>query len=180
MDQTTGLVVSAVRRTIGSGQRPADLELDDIVQAVYLKLIRNDCRLLRSFDPARASMSTWLTLVARSTAIDTLRRQKPKATLVTEEIPANEPVEPETSTIELPLHILTARQRLVLTLLFEDDHSVPEVAGILDVNEQTVRSTKHKAIERLRSHFQTSERGSDREVDGDDPADQLVQRDVTE
>lgn len=175
MANTTGLVVAAIRRTIGSGNRPADLELDDIVQAVYLKLVRNDCRLLRTFDSERASMSTWLTLVARSTAIDTLRRQRQRPTmaLVDEETPEKQQAEAEPPPIDLPLHILTARQRLVLTLLFDDDRSVPEAAAILGINEQTVRSTKHKALERLRSYFQTHEGGAKDpdtgQSNGDDP-----------
>lgn len=174
MANTTGLVVAAIRRTIGGGNRPADLELEDIVQAVYLKLVRNDCRLLRSYDPERASMSTWLTLVARSTAIDTLRRQRPSLAMVDEDTPERTKVEPEAPETDLPLHILTARQRLVLTLLFDDDRSVPEAAAILGINEQTVRSTKHKALERLRAYFLTQESGpgdSDAgKASGDDPA----------
>ena len=153
MARTTGLVVASVRRTIGTGNRPADLELEDIVQAIYLKLIRNDCRLLRTFDPGRASMSTWLTLVARSTAIDTLRRLKPMTLEVDEtaagvlETPQSEPV------VDIPFQILSSRQRLVLALLFDDERSVPEAAEILGVNQQTIRSTKHKALKRLRAHF---------------------------
>ena len=157
MARTTGLVVASVRRTIGTGNRPADLELEDIVQAIYLKLIRNDCRLLRTFDPGRASMSTWLTLVARSTAIDTLRRLKPLTTEVedsTSAVPYKPVSEPD---VHIPVHILTGRQRLVLTLLFDDERSVPEAAEILGVNQQTIRSTKHKALERLRAHFDASD-----------------------
>ncbi|MCH2149897.1 MAG: sigma-70 family RNA polymerase sigma factor [Phycisphaerales bacterium] len=153
MTSTTGLVVASVRRTIGAGNRPADLELEDIVQAVYLKLIQNDCRLLRTFDPGRASMSTWITLVARSTAIDTLRRQKPLTLEVDESTAAMPPKPSAKAEVEIPLQVLTARQRLVLTLLFDDDRSVSEAAEILGVNQQTIRSTKHKALERLRAHF---------------------------
>lgn len=179
MANTTGLVVAAVRRAIGGGNRPADLELEDIVQAVYLKLVRNDCRLLRTFDPERASMSTWLTLVARSTAIDTLRRQRPTMALVDEDTPDQQMPNAEPTHIDLPLHILTARQRLVLTLLFDDDRSVPEAAEILGVNEQTVRSTKHKALERLRGYFRTHEGGTEDpntgQSNGDDPVTKGVQ-----
>ncbi|MCH2151768.1 MAG: sigma-70 family RNA polymerase sigma factor [Phycisphaerales bacterium] len=163
MASTTGLVVASVRRTIGSGNRPGDLELEDIVQAVYLKLVRNDCRLLRTFDPERASMSTWITLVARTTAIDALRRQKPLAIEVDESMAAAPPQPSINSQVDIPLQILTSRQRLVLTLLFDDQRSVAEAAEILGVNQQTVRSTKHKALDRLRAHF-----GSDQPVAGDE------------
>ena len=52
-----------------------------------------------------------------------------------------------------PLDLLTARQRLVLHLLFDRDLGVPAAARLLGVDEQTVRSSKHKALSRLRAHF---------------------------
>lgn len=94
--------------------------------------------------------------------------------MVDEETPAREHIEPEAPEIDIPLHILTARQRLVLTLLYDDEKSVAEVASILDVNEQTVRSTKHKALERLRSHFQSRKQGSAGTEPGQSDGDDLA------
>ncbi|MBG83360.1 MAG: hypothetical protein CMJ40_02305 [Phycisphaerae bacterium] len=152
---TAGVVVSAVKRTIGTRQIPADLEIDDLVQAVYLKLIRNDFKLLRSYDSEKAAMSTWLTLVTRSTTIDALRRKRMTFSLL-EDTEAARPSE-ATSAIpisDIPVQLLTGRQRLVLSLLFEDEKTVPEAAVVLGVSEQTIRSTKHKALERLRRQFE--------------------------
>ena len=63
----------------------------------------------------------------------------------------------------IPVQLLTGRQKLVLSLLFEDEKSIPEAAELLGVTEQTVRSTKHKALERLRKHF-SAETKSDEET----------------
>jgi DNA-directed RNA polymerase specialized sigma24 family protein len=41
----------------------------------------------------------------------------------------------------------------VLRLLFDEQKSVAEAARFLGVDEQTVRSAKHKALSRLREHF---------------------------
>ncbi len=60
---------------------------------------------------------------------------------------------------EIPLHVLSARQRLVMTLLFDEQLSVAEAAGFIGVDEQTIRSTKHKALTRLREHL--GEKGTD-------------------
>jgi DNA-directed RNA polymerase specialized sigma24 family protein len=38
-------------------------------------------------------------------------------------------------------------------MLFDREMSVEEVAVVLGVNAQTVRSTKHKALSRLREHL---------------------------
>jgi RNA polymerase sigma-70 factor (ECF subfamily) len=154
VDRCSGVIYAAARRTIGS--RPGggeSVELDDTVQDVYIRLVKDDCRLLRSYDPSRAGLSTWLTLVTRSVAIDRLRKRRldtvPIDPRLDGQMPGNAPGAgrefPET-----PLHVLSPRQRLVLTMLFDRDMTVIEAAAALEVDEQTVRSTKHKALSRLR------------------------------
>ncbi len=67
----------------------------------------------------------------------------------------------------VPLHLLTARQRLVLRILFDDQKTVAEAARVIGVDEQTVRSTKHKALSRLRSHFSATDPDSGGSDEGD-------------
>ena len=158
-DRTAGIILAAIRRTAGPQlDDPALPDSDDLLQAVYLRLVKHDFRLLASFDPAKSSLVTWLTMVARSTTIDALRRRR----LTTHSLDgehAPDPAAPQAPANPspadaldqvAPLHVLTERQRLVLVLLFEDQYTVPEAAAILGVGEQTIRSTKHKALERLR------------------------------
>ena len=161
INQTTGLVISAVRRTAGSQlNNAATPDVDDCVQAVYLRLLRNDCSLMRNYDPERAALSTWLTLIARSVTIDLLKRKSlPTLALQDFDREANPNIEVPAEAKSLdhvaPMHLLSERQELVLRLLFEDSRSVSQVATSLEVSEQTVRSTKHKALKRLRAHFNT-------------------------
>lgn len=158
-DQTAGLVLAAIRRAMPVGRTPSGAETEDVVQLVYVKLLRNDRRLLRAYDPARASISTWITLIARSVAIDALRR-KALDTSTLEDSTASAPAPPSRKpTVDLPLHLLTERQRLVLALLYQDELDVPRAADVLGVSAQTVRSTKHKALERLRAHFRALDVG---------------------
>jgi len=157
VDRWAGIIHAAVQRAFQGGRgAAARAEVEDTVQDVFVRLLRNDCRLLRSYDANRASLSTWLTLVARSTAIDRLRRKRPPPTLPLEasdmtnvsqasRAPALHP--------EIPMHVLSPRQRLVMTLLFDEELSVAEAAGFIGVDEQTIRSTKHKALTRLRDHL---------------------------
>jgi DNA-directed RNA polymerase specialized sigma24 family protein len=56
-----GLIVAAVR---GLAPLPGDIE--DLTQEVFVRLCKDQFRLLRSYDPARAALSTWLTIVART------------------------------------------------------------------------------------------------------------------
>jgi RNA polymerase sigma factor (sigma-70 family) len=144
------LVVAAVRSI---ARDPGAVE--DLTQEVFLRLCKDEFRLLRSYDPARASLSTWLTIVARSTARDALRRRRPEAVPL-EAVPevrlAVDPVEPVRK-LKLPEALLSPRQREILTLLYDREMEVAEVAAALGIDPQTVRSAHHKAMVKLRAHF---------------------------
>jgi len=145
-----GLVAAAVR---GLAREPGEVE--DLAQEVFLRLCRNDFRLLRSYDPARAGISTWITIVARSTARDALRRHRPIAVpieAVPEALLSVDPIEPVRK-LKLPEALLSPRQREILSMLYDRDMEVAEIAAALGVDPQTVRSTHHKAMIKLRAHF---------------------------
>jgi RNA polymerase sigma-70 factor (ECF subfamily) len=149
------LVYAAILRTLrGASTADPAVDAEDLVQDVFLRLFRDDLRLLRTYDPARASFSTWISIVARSAALAFLRRKRPAmqefdaeahAPVRADETPAAAPA--------IPAGIISARQHLVLQMLFDRSMSVEEVAQVLAVEAQTVRSLKHKALERLRAHF---------------------------
>ena len=147
-----GLVVAAVR---GVAAVPGDVE--DLTQDVFLRLCKDDFRLLRSYDPARAGLSTWLTIVARSTARDALRRRRPEGVPL-EAVPeaqlAVAPVEPVRK-LKLPEALLSPRQREILAMLYDREMDVAEIARALGIDPQTVRSANHKAMVKLRAHFKT-------------------------
>ena len=145
-----GLIVAAVR---GVAREPGEVE--DLTQEVFLRLCRNDLRLLRSYDPARAGLSTWITIVARSTARDAMRRHRPVAVPI-EAVPEGQlsvdPVEP-IQKLKLPEALLSPRQREILTMLYDRDMDVAEIAALLGIDPQTVRSAHHKAMIKLRAYF---------------------------
>ncbi len=145
-----GLVVAAVR----SVAREAG-EVEDLTQEVFLRLCKDDFRLLRGYDPARAGLSTWITIVARSTARDAMRRYRPVSVPI-EAVPegrlAIDPIEPVPK-LKLPEALLSPRQRQILTMLYDRDMEVSEVAAVLGIDPQTVRSAHHKAMIKLRAHF---------------------------
>lgn len=143
---------AAVRRAFGTG-RPSQDDLLDAGQEVFLKLCRDDYKLLREFDPKRAKLTTWIGIIAYSTAVDWLRRRRPTANIddVPESALAVPPTEREQ--LQIPDGLLTERQTLVLKLIYDREMDVPEIAKLLNVEAQTVRSTHHKALIRLREHF---------------------------
>jgi RNA polymerase sigma factor (sigma-70 family) len=145
-----GLVVAAVR-----GVARDNTDVEDLTQEVFVRLCRDDFRLLRSYDPARAGLSTWLTIVARSTARDAMRRHRPVVVPI-EAVPesrlAVDPVEPVRK-LKLPEALLSPRQREILTMLYDREMEVAEIAAALGIDPQTVRSAHHKAMLKLRAHF---------------------------
>lgn len=168
MRETGALIAASVRRTLGMARhgngslsaRHPDLEVDDAVQETFARLFASDARLLRSFDPSRASLATFVTLVARSVTLDLVRRRR-HITVPLDAVPHPGPGSAHDGDtkdpIVVPQEVLTGRQLLVLRLIFDEGRPVEQVAAMLGVDAQTVRSTKHKAIERLREYM--AERG---------------------
>jgi RNA polymerase sigma factor (sigma-70 family) len=145
-----GLIVAAVRAV---ARDTGDVE--DLAQEVFLRLCKDDFRLLRSYDPSRAGLSTWITIVARSTARDAIRRRRPVSVPI-EAVPearlAIDPVEPVRK-LKLPEALLSPRQREILSMLYDREMDVSEIAVTLGIDPQTVRSAHHKAMLKLRAHF---------------------------
>ena len=144
------LIVAAVR-----GVAPTASDVEDLTQEVFVRLCKDDYRLLRSYDAARASLSTWITIVARSTARDALRRRRPNSIPIDTvpeaylKIDAVEPV----PKLKLPEALLSPRQREILGMLYDGEMDVAEIATALSIDPQTVRSAHHKAMLKLRAHF---------------------------
>jgi RNA polymerase sigma-70 factor (ECF subfamily) len=146
------VIYAAVRRKLASAGRAGDA--DDVVQDVFVKLCRNDFKILKSFDPKRSKLTTFLTVVATTTAIDHLRKARPESgglDEMPERLASVDAVEP--ARIKIPDGLLPERQALVIKLLYTQEMEVSEAAELLGVEPQTVRSLHHKALTRLRAHF---------------------------
>lgn len=148
------LINAVVRRALLTYRLNED-DVLDAAQDVFVRLCANEFRLLKTYDPARASLSTWLAVVARSAAIDHARRRRQITQSIDDVAEANLAVEDRhVEKIKIPQGLLTERQMLVLRCLYDEEKDVAEVAQLLKIDAQTVRSTHHKALRRLRAHFQ--------------------------
>lgn len=153
------LMKGMIHRVLSSSGRMQ--EVDDVLQKAFLRLLQRDFKTLKQFDPKRASLSTFLGVIATSVALDHLRNQTLPPTSTHELDHLEAPVDSslQESRLDLPPGLLTPRQELILCLLYEDDLSVAEVADLLNIEQQSVRSLRHKAVSRLRGYWQTQERG---------------------
>jgi len=153
----TPVVYAAVSKTLRTYKGGADPDdTGELVQNVFIRLIRNEYRLLKSYDRRKASPVTWLTIIARSVTIDFVRKRRLDTVPLEDQL--DEAVAPDAPKPEpalaFPDDLLSPRQELVLRLTYEKDLTVPEIAESLQINEQTVRSTKHKGLTKLRKQFQ--------------------------
>ena len=158
----TALLYASVQRTLMKyAPNHSRDDILDIVQNVYIRLMNNRFRLLKQFDPSRSSLSTWLGVIAHSVTIDHLRKQRLRVQSLSSDLPdpAGSPpdIHEPGGGLDIPSDLLSNRQRVVLKLFFDYDMDVREISDFLGISPQTVRSTKHKGLTKLRKFFKVRE-----------------------
>lgn len=129
-------------------------EADDVLQATFLQVWRSAAR----FDPTRGSTGGWIRMMARSRALDALRRRR-RALLVTE---GAEPEAPDRAAagaehderagrIREALAQLPESQRGALDLAFFGGFTHAQIAERLDVPLGTVKTWIRRGMDRMRS-----------------------------
>ena len=148
-----GLIHAAVAGVLRQSARDPS-EAADLAQDVFVRLCKDEYRLLGQYDPGRAAPATWLTVVARSVALDAVRRRRPAAVALDDAPESAVAVAPQEPTrLKIPPGLLSPRQELILSMLYDRDMDPAEVGNALGIDAQTVRSMHHKALTRLRGHF---------------------------
>ncbi len=137
-------------------------EAEDLFQQTWLRVAEK----IRQFDPQR-NFEAWLFTLARNLAIDHLRRIRPEsldqpvgdsagesaaARLPSQERPAIEGIlaRERAGRLGLALETLPMVQREVLTLRFEEEMKLEEIAEVLDAPLSTVKTRLRRALERLK------------------------------
>jgi len=132
---------------------------EDLTQDVFLTLQRG------GYDPNRGSLSSYLSLLTRSRAIDRLRSQstRHKYTQQLAQQPARLSVTPMDHASQQERHAivrsaldqLSPDQRQVLELSYYEGQSQSEIATQLGVPLGTVKSWARRGLLKLRSHLQS-------------------------
>lgn len=142
-------------------RQPAEAE--DLFQQTWLKVVEK----IRSFDERR-NFDAWLFTLARNLAIDHLRRIRPQS--LDEPLAGSEPGETMADRIpsrdcapfdralaaERQMQIAEAMETLpmmyreVLTLRFEDEMKIEEIAQVTGMPVSTVKTRLRRSLEQLR------------------------------
>lgn len=161
-DSTVGKVHALVKAII---RNPADAE--EVTCDVYTQAWQT----AEHFDPSRGSVITWLMNIARSRALDSLRRQRARTRLLDDQSPREdvpdtaEYVSPERllnlfqsrSVIRAALEQLPPERRRLVGLAFFDDLSHSEIAELTGLPLGTIKSHLRRAIYSLRGILSASE-----------------------
>ncbi|HBL13112.1 MAG TPA: RNA polymerase subunit sigma [Cyanobacteria bacterium UBA11162] len=136
-------------------------EAEDLTQEIFLALWRSD-----RYNPTRGSLSSFLTIMTRSRAIDKLRSRKTSLKFLdrwrqntTAETPLNTPFEQASYTersqqVQNALAQLSDNQRQILEMSYYDGLSQSEIAQQLDIPLGTVKTRSRQGLLKLRQTLQ--------------------------
>jgi RNA polymerase sigma-70 factor (ECF subfamily) len=142
-------------------RQPADAE--DLFQQTWVRVAER----IRQYDPQR-NFDAWLFSVARNLAIDHLRRVRPDsldepasgeiegetkaARLVSKDRPAIDGIleRERAGQVESALEELPVTYREVLTLRFEEEMKLEEIAAVLEIPLSTVKTRLRRSLGRMR------------------------------
>jgi len=115
---------------------------EEVTQDIFLKL----WRALPAYD-GRAAVSTWLYTIARNTCLSAVRAEGYRRTSALDDVtePGATSGTPLKLSVDQCVERLPASQRQVVSLFYLQDRSVSEVAAMLDLPENTVKSHLHRA-----------------------------------
>lgn len=137
---------------------PKKADAEDAVQEIFVRLWRSADR----YDPARASLSTWVVLITRRYLVDRLRRASvrinPSTRLEeswmpegdTESVHAGMEESEQYQTLMRRIESLPELQRLVLTRAYLRGQTLRQIGLDLDRPVGTIKSTLSRALVRLR------------------------------
>jgi len=169
VERAAPAIRARVLRHIGR-RRLAGLDADDLTHEVWCRLLRDDAKRLRAYDPAKGkTFGGYLSMVAGqliSNVVEqhhAVKRQAPGGETALEEATAvgEKAASPERSAIErqslraLFAHLdgaLPPKGRVVLHLLYTDGLSVEEAARRMGATRQVVYNWQHKIRKLARAH----------------------------
>lgn len=142
--------------------------LDDLTQETFIKVWKN----MRRYDKEK-SFKAWLFTIAKNTAFDYLKKKKtlPFANFTSDEgysyfdeIPEDKILPDElleqkdaAKQLEEKLEKIPEQYRIILTMRYMDDLTLHEIADILALPYNTIKSQHARALRNLRDAFDKNE-----------------------
>ena len=126
-------------------------DVEDLVSAVFMKIVQK----LDSYDPAKASVSTWVYTITRNTVMDHFRTRRTLVAL--EDYMVDEaPVKLTDDVLDSLANALLAlkeRERDLIVLHYYTGYTLKEVAEMMGMSYINAKVIHKKALESLRAFF---------------------------
>ena len=149
-DHYSDTLYGVINRILGDDQLA-----EDALQKTFLKIWQN----IDGYDPGRASLFTWMSVIARNTALDQKRLktyQAKQKTVSVDEIVYRPGVSTQDgATIDAArlLSSLDANNRIVLEYAYLKGYTQQEISDALNIPLGTVKTRLRKAISVLRDEL---------------------------
>ena len=138
----------------GRIQDPHDAE--DLVSAVFTKVVQR----LDTYDPAKASVSTWVYTITRNTVTDYFRTRRSMIALedyMLDEEPAIDLTDDALDNLAEALLSLKERERDLIVLHYYSGYTLKTVAEMMDMSYINAKVIHQKALNGLRKFFGAGE-----------------------
>ena len=134
----------------GKIQEPHDVE--DLVSAVFMKVVQK----LDSYDPAKASVSTWVYTIARNTVTDYFRTRRSMVAFedyMPDEAPAMDLTGEALDSLADALLTLKEKERDLIVLYYYSGYTLKTVAEMMGMSYINAKVIHKKALTGLRTFF---------------------------
>lgn len=143
-------VFSLIVRMVNSEE-----DAEELTQDTFMKAFEH----LSSFN-GKSSFSTWIYRSAYNTALSFLRKKNVEQTVIDDnqwnrisdtqiDDALNNESEEQIEKLQQALTKLTAEERALVTLFYEEEHSIQELAQILNLNEGNIKVKLHRLRKKL-------------------------------
>jgi len=160
VERYAGLVAAIVRRILsGRGVRPAQADVDDLTENVFVMLLEKDGELLRRYDPSH-KLSAYLGVLARTAVHRSLRRKRARSGGVAEDLAEGVPDDVGTISEEVTqrevlgavragIETLSSREQRLLRLYYYEGLDYQALADELGVSINSIGAALSRARAKL-------------------------------
>lgn len=141
----------------------SETDAEELTQDAFMKAFEH----LSDFN-AKSKFSTWIYRIAYNTALSFLRKKNVEQTVLDENAwnrisdtqiddALNDDSEEQVEKLHQALNKLTAEERALVTLFYEEEHSIQELAQILNLSEGNIKVKLYRLRKKLYLLMQTED-----------------------
>ena len=124
-------------------------DAEDLVSAVFMKVVQK----LERFDPAKASVSTWVYTITRNTVTDYFRTRRSMVAFEDYMVDENELTDDALDSLADALMSLKEKERDLIVLHYYSGHTLKTVAEMMGMSYINAKVIHKKALTSLQAFY---------------------------